>query len=198
MKMVKYLKYISAAAFIIVLTSGCDRNRNHPGWDYFPDMFYSKAYETYAPNPNFKDSTTMRTPVKGTIPRDFLPFQYTTDPEDRIRAGEELHSPLTITPEILDRGKLEYDRFCLQCHGEKGDGNGYLHSSGLYIVVPRSLISETVRNLKDGEIYHTITLGYGSMGAHGSQLRPLDRWKIIAYIRNVLEKQAPQDSTVNQ
>ncbi|HYW96143.1 MAG TPA: cytochrome c, partial [Bacteroidales bacterium] len=175
--------------------AGCDRNRNNPGWDYFPDMFYSKAYETYDPNPNFADSSTMRVPVEGTIPRDFTPFGYSKDPDDRIRAGEELHSPLVADLEVLERGKHEFTTFCSGCHGDKGDGNGYLHSSGLYIVVPRSLISETAINLKDGEIYHTITLGFGSMGAHGSQIRPEDRWNIIAYIRHVLQAGEHNDTT---
>jgi hypothetical protein len=40
----------------------------------------------------------------------------------------------------------------------------------------------------DGEIYHSITLGYGSMGPHGSLVRPDDRWKVINYIRMVLQK----------
>ncbi len=189
--------YLSSAALIILLVTGCDRNRNHPGWDYFPDMFYSKAYETYAPNPNFEDSTTMRTPVEGTISREFTPFQYTNSPEDRIRAGEELKNPLEINQAVIDRGKHEFMTFCVGCHGVKGDGNGYLHSSGLYIVVPRSLVGEEVRNLRDGEIYHTITLGFGSMGAHGSQIRPEDRWKIIAYIRNVLQPEALRDTTIS-
>ncbi len=193
----KFGTYLTLGAVTLVLFSGCDRNRNHPGWDYFPDMFYSKAYETYAPNPNFDNGSTMRVPVEGTIPRDFTPFQYTIDPADRIRAGEELKNPLVINPAVIERGKLEFTTFCAGCHGDKGDGNGFLHSSGLYIVVPRSLVGETVRDLKDGEIYHTITLGFGSMGAHGSQIRPDDRWKIIAYIRHVLEPQALKDTTIS-
>ncbi len=161
-------------------------------------MFYSKAYETYAPNPNFENGTTMRVPVEGTIPRDFTPFQYANTPEDRIRAGEELSNPLTVNQAVIERGKHEFETFCIGCHGPKGDGNGYLHTSGLYIVVPRSLVGEEARNLKDGEIYHTITLGFGSMGAHGAQIRPDDRWKIIAYIRNVLQPQALADTTASK
>ncbi|MBK7711240.1 MAG: hypothetical protein IPJ37_10060 [Bacteroidales bacterium] len=37
--------------FLILLTvilSGCNRDRNNPGWDYFPDMFYSTAYESFS------------------------------------------------------------------------------------------------------------------------------------------------------
>lgn len=81
------------ALLILVVLAGCDRHRNHPGWDYFPDMFYSTAYETYTDNPNFDDGKTMRTPADGTIPRDYVPFEYTISAESRAKAGAELVNP---------------------------------------------------------------------------------------------------------
>ncbi len=54
-----------------LLLAGCNRTRNNPGWDYFPDMFYSTAYETFSENPNFENGMTMRLPVAGTVPRGF-------------------------------------------------------------------------------------------------------------------------------
>jgi hypothetical protein len=45
-----------------------------------------------------------------------------------------------------------------------------------------------VKALRDGEIYHTITVGYGIMGAHGGIVRPEDRWKIILHVRENLQK----------
>jgi hypothetical protein len=39
----------------------------------------------------------------------------------------------------------------------------------------------------DGEIFHTITLGFGVMGPHGFMIRPEDRWKTILYIRKELQ-----------
>jgi hypothetical protein len=51
------------------------------------------------------------------------------------------------------------------------------------------LIGDLVKNKPDGELYHVITLGSlsGLMGAHGSQISPENRWKIINYVRE-LEK----------
>ena len=92
-------------AFLLILLSaalvGCNRNRNNPGWDYFPDMFYSTAYETFTKNPNFADSMTMRVPVQGTVPRDYAIFEYAADPESRIKAGNELRNPYLPTTDIL-------------------------------------------------------------------------------------------------
>lgn len=186
---------LSALLFLLI-TSSCDRNRNHPGWDYFPDMFYSPAYETYTPNSNFEDGLSMRKPVEGTISREIIPFGYTIEESERTRAGIELVNPFKDDQLILDRGREVYEALCMNCHGEKGDGQGYLYTSGKYIALPRSLVGETAKNLRDGEIYHSITLGYGSMGPHGSQVRPDDRWKIISYIRTVLQSNAPDEQNV--
>ncbi|MGC9341315.1 MAG: c-type cytochrome [Bacteroidales bacterium] len=187
-------KFIGLVALAIIIVSGsCDHRRNKPGWDYFPDMFYSEAYESYTPNPNFEDGKTMQKPVEGTVPRGFVPFEYTIDPEDRIRAGEELENPFSRDKAVIDRGKEVYEAFCLNCHGSEGKGQGYLYTSGLYLALPRSLVGEVAQELKDGEIYHSITVGYGSMGPHASLVRPDDRWKVVNYIRMVLQENAKNE-----
>lgn len=173
--------------FLLMNLYSCNRNRNNPGWDYFPDMFYSTAYETNSKNPNFENGMTMRVPVPGTVPRDFTPFEYTNDPESRIKAGKELANPFLMTPETLSRGKVIYTTFCIGCHGIAGKGDGHIYTSGLYPIKPLSLSGDTASKLKDGEIYHTITLGIRSMGAHGSQIRPDDRWKLVLYTRKLQE-----------
>mgnify|MGYP002395203679 CR=1 FL=1 len=178
--------YKSVSLILLVfLLYGCDRSRNKPGWDYFPDMFYSTAYETYTVNPNFKDGMTMRVPVTGTIPRGFTPFHYTIDEDSRIKAGNELINPVSPTEEVLLKGKRVYNAFCTGCHGETGAGDGLLYSGGLYPLPPRPLIGVDAEKLRDGEIYHSITLGFGSMGSHASQIRDEDRWKIVHYIRQL-------------
>lgn len=180
-------RIIFLLVFVFII-SGCNRSRNDPGWDYFPDMFYSAAYKTNSPNPNFIDGMTMRVPVNGTVPRGFIPFEYAINAESRVKAGKELVNPVLLTDESLIRGKTIYTTFCIGCHGVGGDGDGSLYKSGLYPVKPRSLTAETAVKLRDGEIYHSITLGFGAMGAHGSQIRPDDRWMLVLYIRKLQEE----------
>ena len=180
------LTLLSALAILAMLS--CDRTRSSTGWDYMPDMYYSNAYESYTDNPNFEDELTMRTPVEGTVPRDMLPFPYENNEEDRLAAGEALVDPLAYTEENLARGKEAYEIFCISCHGPLGDGQGHLFTSERYPYPPAGLLSEQALALKDGAIYHSITVGYGIMGAHGSMIRPDDRWKIILHIRENLQK----------
>jgi len=181
-------KKIPVFLLLVLSFSACDRDRNHPGWDYFPDMFYSFAYETNSPNPNFADGKTMRNPVKGTIPREMTAFAYTLDDGERIRAGKELVNPFEPTREVLEKGKHVYTVFCIGCHGADGNGTVKLYTSGLYTLKPRSLVNDVAKNLKDGEIYYSVTLGFGSMGPHGAQIKPDDRWKLVNYIREDLQK----------
>jgi mono/diheme cytochrome c family protein len=153
-----------------------------------PDMYYSEAYETYTPNEIFEDGLTMRTPVEGTVPRGIVPFPYQKTDEDRILAGKELVNPIEITEGSVFEGKERYTIFCITCHGEFGDGQGFLATSKRYPYPPASLVNDKVKALSDGEIYHAITVGYGVMGPHGAMIPQQDRWKIINYIREDLQK----------
>jgi len=179
-------------SFIVLLlllaAASCDRDRKNPGWDYFPDMAYSNAYETYSPNEIFTDGKTNQSPIEGTISRDALPFAYGTSTEERTRAGRELINPVEGTEENLARGREVYQAFCISCHGDQGDGKGHLVASGVYKYPVRTLLSDEMKERPDGELFHTITLGFGVMGPHGFMIQPQDRWKTIMYIRKELQR----------
>jgi mono/diheme cytochrome c family protein len=181
-------RQIPLIALALCALVSCDRTRSSTGWDYMPDMYYSNAFESYTENPNFEDRLTMRIPVDGTVPRGMVPFAWANNEEDRLAAGEALNNPWEVSAENLESGKASYDIFCISCHGSAGDGQGYLYTSKRYPYPPANLVNDNVKALKDGEIYHSITVGYGIMGAHGGMIRPEDRWKIILYIREYLQK----------
>lgn len=178
-----------ATLLMVTFLMACDRDRNTTGWEYFDDMAHSPAYESYTPNPNFSDGKTMRNPVEGTIPLGYEPYMYQKTDEDRTLAGKELVNPLQADEGNIARGKQVYGIFCMNCHGEKGDGQGYLFTSKKYPYQPANLLSDKVRNNPEGEIFHVITVGFGVMAPHGYMIRPEDRWKATMYIKNVLHKQ---------
>lgn len=188
MKLKNTIKSFTAIALIAVFAS-CDRDRNNPGWQYFDDMAQSPAYETYSPNPNFADGKTMRNPVEGTIPLGYEPYRYEKNDTDRVEAGLALVNPYESNTKNLERGKQVYSVQCISCHGEKGDGKGFLFTSGKYPFPPKTLLSDKIKSAPAGEIYHVITVGFGVMPQHGSQVRPEDRWKVAMYVKEVLHKQ---------
>lgn len=165
----------------------------HPGYEYMPDMYRSPSYETYSENTLFKNNSTARNPVEGTIPRGFVPFEYENTTEDYLRAGKELQNPLEKNDANIEEGIVLYEMFCAHCHGKNGDGKGSI-THPLYSGVPsysddllirRS--GSTMKNLKDGHIYHSITYGFNAMGPHASQISADERWKIIMHV-NELQK----------
>ncbi|MCF8303049.1 MAG: cytochrome c [Bacteroidales bacterium] len=181
--------YLAAilAVFMIIFSS-CDRTRNDKGYEYFPDMAHSWPYDTYSENPVYEDGKTAQPVPEGTVPRDEIPYQYPGSFEGRELAAKELKNPFEPTAKLIKRGKEQYDIFCVNCHGPEGKGNGNLHTSGLYIIKPKSLVNDKMKNeVTDGEIFHVITRGWGVMGAHGAQIDPDDRWAIVNYIREELQ-----------
>ncbi|HNS16764.1 MAG TPA: cytochrome c [Bacteroidales bacterium] len=176
--------------FLSLLMSSCKHDRNHPGYAYMPDMYYSEPYDLYTANPIFADSITMQGPVEGTIPRGHMPYSYQAkSADDQKRAGEELENPIALDEATLASGKEHYEIFCALCHGPAGKGDGTLFKSGKFIAQPTSLVEDYVQGKKDGEIYHVITTGSvsGLMGAHGAQITPKNRWEIIHYVRKLAE-----------
>ena len=182
---IKKIKYIILILFVVI--ASCDRKSTERGNSYLPDMQESQAYDTYSENPNFEDSMTLRKPVDGTIPREFIPYHLTKNDMDLKLAGEKYNNPLVINETNLAKGKLQYERFCIQCHGENGDGQGYLFTSKKYAFPPANLTLEKTVIRPDGEIYHIINVGLNIMGAHASQISQDDRWRILMYIRNDLQ-----------
>lgn len=170
-----------------VVLQSCDRDKNNPGYDYFPDMFYSKAYETYAPNPNFKDKKTLRIPIDGTYSREGEYYPLHKNDADLIKASS-LKNPFTADTQNISRGKIVYQNICLQCHGNKADGKGHLFVSGKYPYPPANLMAPKTIKRTDGQIFHIITVGYGIMAPHQIIVKPNDRWKIVLYLRSLQNK----------
>ena len=177
------LKNIFLALSTLIILGGCDYNRNKPGNTYFPDMEESQAYETYSQNPNTPNGATNQLPVKGTVPREMVPFDFAKTPEDKHQAGIEYLNPIKPTVETKAEGKRLYTVYCIGCHGDNGDGKGFLFTSGRYPFPPASLRTAKVQDVPDGEIFHTISAGIGVMGAHGSQIKPEERWMIVEYVK---------------
>lgn len=185
----KNLNTIILLALLSLLVSSCNKSKDHPGYIYFPDMHYPVAYETYSVNPVFAEGKTNRLPAEGTIFRGGPePYPYKAKSfDDQTRAGLELVNPIALDDQVLAKGKEQYEIYCKVCHGIEGKGDGHMHSSGLFVAKPTSLVEAYVRNKPDGEIYHVITMGSlsGLMGAHAGQILPENRWKIIHYVRSL-------------
>jgi mono/diheme cytochrome c family protein len=130
-------------------------------------------------------------PVDATIPRDYTFFNYPASNEGYEAAGRDLINPLQKNEANLADGKYLYENFCMQCHGESGEGDGSLIATGKFPPPPSYIAGVSSRggqvyDLSDGKIFHTITYGINLMGSHASQVNPEERWKITMYVRELM------------
>lgn len=160
-----------------ILAAGCSTKKK-PTLEYMPDMSYGPRIGAQYEDPLRPGEPSMRMPVAGTVPRDYTPYRYAQ--ADTAQAQAELSNPLPRTAEVLGRGQRVYMTYCAVCHGEKGDGQGYIVPK---FPMPPPLYSDKVRNWNDGRIFHVISRGQNLMPSYASQILPEDRWAAIHFVR---------------
>lgn len=183
---------------------------NNPGSEYMPDMGHSVAYEanyynyyyynTWGSEEEYYKFAKPGLPVAGTVPRrnnsgsfaipvqGSVPYYYEDTEEERTRAiAEIIENPLPITDAGLEQGKELYTIFCATCHGDKGDGNGYLvrDNGGVYPVQPANFLLDDFLKSSNGRFYHGIMYGKNLMGGYSDKISYEERWNVIHYIRSL-------------
>ncbi|MCL2626184.1 MAG: cytochrome c [Cystobacterineae bacterium] len=186
--------FLGCLAFLGLLACGQDFSK--PNYEYSPDMAYSLAYESFSANPYLPEGRTLAVPPQGTVPRGYQPFYYAAGPEEALRAGEELRDPLPSAKnteaqkQILERGNVLFARLCVPCHAMDLQGGGLVTR---LFSRPPSLLANNARQMKDGQIFHIITTGQGTMPGYVQQISQQDRWKVIRHIRAVQAASPPVD-----
>jgi mono/diheme cytochrome c family protein len=128
----------------------------------------------------FDDNRSAREPVPGTVARGNLrddELLYTGIVDGEAAAV----FPFAVDAAVMARGREMFDAFCAPCHGRTGAGDGIVVRRGY--TRPPDLTDQRLRDIAPGYIFNVITNGFGAMPDHGAQIRPADRWAIIAYVR---------------
>jgi mono/diheme cytochrome c family protein len=89
----------------------------------------------------------------------------------------------------LERGSRVYLTFCISCHGPKGGGDGPVTQRGY--PPPPSMLTGKSMQMKDGQLFHILTYGQGSMAPFAAQLSRELRWDVINYVRDLQSKAPP-------
>ena len=194
---------IAALGVAVALLPGCSSDPNSPGVEYMPDMYRSPAIEAYVDfgqdpyhysNDLAKEQRnrpSARKPAEGTIPfaenpakaSFHMPYPYPNTPDGYEQAGRELKSPIAMTEATVEQGKVIYGKFCQQCHGEKGAGDGPVVAKGNHPAP--GAYDGPLKELPEGKMYHTITHGKGVMGSHASQINKEERWLVVHYVKHL-------------
>jgi mono/diheme cytochrome c family protein len=181
-----FMKTRYSGAFAIAALiglSGCYVKHSKPYYVYAPDMHFSAALKAQEPG-------SMRPIPEGAIARGHRPYEIVTMEE----ASRNLN-PLQRSKEVLQQGKQLYNSYCVACHGTYGEGDGLVVAQPnwprpLY-PRPPSLQSEKIRDYKDGQIFHVISMGQNSMPSYAEKLDEEERWAVIHYIRALYRAKHP-------
>lgn len=167
----------------------------------------------------FRDGMSSRAPVTGTVPRGYLradkefftgkkstagtspagaqpaPTGGTVAAQGAAAYPDDVEEfPLSVTPELVKRGKERFEIFCSACHGMTGNGDGMIVRRGFRRAA--TFHSDSLRQAPVGHFFDAITNGWGAMPSYAAQIPAQDRWAIVAYIRALqLSQQSTQSPT---
>lgn len=193
---------ISIIAVVIgaVAVSSCSDVKRTPGKIYMPDMAYSRAVETYSDHRELQAEgiNYNAMPVAGTVARgEEVIYKMLKDTTGSYVTSSALKNPLAkLNARDYKEAERVYMINCGICHGSKLDGNGplYKEGTGPYPAAPKNLVSDEIKNMADGTIFHAITYGKNLMGPYASQLTPKQRWMVVHYIRMKQSGETPPDA----
>jgi mono/diheme cytochrome c family protein len=174
---------VSIAALLALLAvTGCRQDmHNEP-------KFYPQRGSTL-----FADGRSVRPQVEDTVARG----QQNEDSYFRtgLQNGQEGNAlPFPVTMDVLARGQERYNIYCTPCHSRVGNGVGMIVQRGY----SRAGNFHTARleTAPLGHFFNVITNGYGAMPDYAAQVKPADRWAIVAYIRALQLSQNAQQGDV--
>jgi mono/diheme cytochrome c family protein len=93
-------------------------------------------------------------------------------------------NPVVADDVSLQRGKILFNINCTVCHGEGGKGDGPM-AEKFDDPKPVDLTSAKAQALEDGEIFLTISRGFGTMMPMSENLTPRERWDVVNYVRQL-------------
>jgi mono/diheme cytochrome c family protein len=154
------------------------KNDLKPNYQFFPNMYESVGYETYAESKAFKNGKEGQLPPVGAIKRGFVPYEYPNSTAGYDAAKANSKSPLDPSVDHTEKAKEMFNIYCAICHGEKGNGKGKLVEREKILGVP----SYKDRVITGGSVYHVMAYGINSMGSYANQMSQEERWMVSDYV----------------
>jgi mono/diheme cytochrome c family protein len=172
---------LAAAATLAVFSmAGCRQDMQDQ-----PKFIPQRGTDFYA------DGRSARPQVENTVARGQLheDAYFYTGLQDG-KEGDVMPFPVTI--EVLERGQERYNVYCTPCHSRVGNGAGMIVLRGYRPAGNFHTARMVAAPL--GHFFDVITNGYGAMPDYAAQLKPEDRWAVVAYIKALQLSQAAKPS----
>ena len=160
----------------------CTCSRNKTDVQFASNMMNQKSVKFQEGDSQGK--SLMRMPPEGTKARNrsYYPF-----PKNPLKANN-LKNPYQPSSTMMALGKKHYERYCVYCHGTKGDSGEGATVAPKMVIKPLSLLSDRAKSYSDGRIYHIIYNGQGLMGSYKAQLNTSEQVLVNHYIKGKGER----------
>jgi mono/diheme cytochrome c family protein len=111
-----------------------------------------------------------------------------SEPDPKPTPGAKPVEPPAVTAaraleESEKRGADVYRVHCVACHGASGKGDGLVAQRGF--PPPPPLPAGKSAQMKDGQLFHILTWGQGSMSPMAGQLTRDQRWDVLNFVRTL-------------
>jgi mono/diheme cytochrome c family protein len=176
-----HARLLGALAACLAL-AGCERAMR--------DMYDQPRLKTAATTPLFADGLASRPPPPGAEAyssgetaanasgRRGAEIVRALDAADAAQAASAPDAAATLA-----RGRERYAIYCAPCHGASGAGDGPVVQRGF--PAPPSLALARLREAPDRHLFDVVTNGYGVMLPYADRVDAVDRWAIVAALRQL-------------
>jgi mono/diheme cytochrome c family protein len=104
----------------------------------------------------------------------------------RASAAETITPTFLLTePAAIAAGRTAYQRYCIQCHGQKFDGYGTVGQS--FAPPPGDLRTAKIQSMATGMLFKEISYGIpdGRQPALATTMTVDERWQAIAFVKSL-------------
>lgn len=180
-----FIKIGLVMSMVALMTACADDSR--PNYQYMPNMYEAVGYETYQPVGFLPNGQEAMLPPENTITRGWMPYEFENSPEGKELARAKA-SPLDSlqNEDNLAVGGQLYTIYCAICHGDKGDGQGWLVKQEKILGIPS--YTDAARNITVGTTYHVQQYGLNAMGSYAAQMNNHEMWQVSEYVMKLKEE----------
>ena len=180
-----FIKIGLVMSLVAFMTACADDSR--PNYQYMPNMYEAVGYETYQPVGFLPNGQEAMLPPENTITRGWMPYEFENSPEGKELARAKA-SPLDSlkNEDNLAAGGQLYTIYCAICHGDKGDGQGWLVKQEKILGIPS--YADAARNITVGTTYYVQQYGLNAMGSYASQMSNHEMWQVSEYVMKLKEE----------
>jgi mono/diheme cytochrome c family protein len=175
-----------ASLAALLFAAGCRQDMQDQ-----PKLFSQRGSEMFADHRGARPQV-VNTVARGQLREDSYFYTGVVQGADGYRQEQNL-MPFPVTMEVLQRGQERFNIYCTPCHSRVGNGLGEIVERGYK---PAANLHDQVRLSQPiSHYFYVMSHGYGAMPDYSSQLTPVDRWAVAAYIRALQLSQAakPED-----